>query len=364
MKRLIINIIIILFLAVFVMGCPQCALSTSKNISPTIPKDISPTTSKDVSPNVSRDASPAASIDTSLISDSDHDGITDAIETQLMEKFAPIVKLHPEEKYQPADIEWYLERVRMRFEINKGFDDSILKKGEVNTSSLTKQSNKGQTSGLTATSTNFFLEQTDLNGGDSLDNYRESTRQGLGVTNSNYYAHIRFAPHGYDVQYIFFYAYNGDLLTGPLNSSHEADIEHVTVRVENDLKTITKIYFAAHDNEGKWYQIQPPSQNSYTGYSLTPDGRPIVFSALNSHASYPWAGKWARGRGMPDDQTSDTDTFWDCQKSVKNLGEKEYPGTNMHWIQYSGRMGEIGSQSWTTGPNGPAYQSWWNFDPE
>jgi hypothetical protein len=255
----------------------------------------------------------------------------------------------------------------MRFDVSHGFDDQLLDKGKITLTSLISQMDRGQVSGLSANHSDFFLEQTDASGGDDLDGYRQETRKGTGPAGWVSYAHVRLAPvetHPgmYDVQYIFFYAYNGDLLQTAANSAHEADMEHITVRVEKDLNTIYQIYYAAHDGEGKWYGRQTGTGRQ-DGYSVVADGRPIVYSAINSHASYPWAGRWNRV-GLPDDVISTGGLEWDCRQNVVSVGEKLYPRTNMQWIQYSGRWGEIGETSWTTGPYGPAYQSWWNFELE
>jgi hypothetical protein len=297
--------------------------------------------------------------------DIDNDGITDSVEDELIRKFAPVVKLHPSEQYLPAETSWYIMRIKMSFDVRLGPDPQLLKKGEVSIGSLLNQTYHEQTSGLSTTATNFFLEQTDINNGDSLDNYRKETRKGKEPSDWICYTHVRFAPSDhagmYDIQYIFFYAYNGDMAWGPIESAHEADFEHITVRVENNLNDIHAIYYAAHDGEGKWYARQTsPGLND--GYSLTANGRPIVYSGLDSHASYPWATQWKRTE-KPDDYTADNGREWDCSSRVVNLGEKSFPRQDMKWIQYSGHWGEIGQFSWTTGPYGPAYQSWWNSDP-
>jgi len=299
------------------------------------------------------------------VNDIDHDGIDDAIENQLIEKFAPVVKLSPEEVYQPAGITWFLPRARMIFAVNFGFDKQVLDKGKVTLTSLISQSYNNQYSGLSTSHTDFFLEATDISGGGSLDDYRMETRTGLPSQEWVCYARVRQSPgniSSYDIQYIFYYAYNGDLVIGPLNTEHESDFEHITVRVFKDQNTISQIYYAAHDNEGKWYKMQT-SPGAQDGYSITADGHPVVYAALNSHASYPWAGKWQRNN-LPDDHTAGDGLIWDCRLSVQNLGEKNYPAKDMQWIQYSGHWGEIGTQGFTTGPLSPAYQQWWDSDPE
>ncbi len=298
--------------------------------------------------------------------DYDRDGIYDNIEEELAQRFAPVVKLHPDDNYRPANIIWYLPRVRMCFNVNLRPDDQLLKQGEVNMMTLIAQSNRGQFSGLTTAPTDIFLEQTDENGDDRLDSYRSQTRKGTDPSGWVCYTHVRPAPaeHNqgmYDIQYIFFYPYNGDMAWGEIESAHEADYEHITVRVEGDLKTIRRIYYSAHDGEGRWY-AKETSPGAKDGYSLTAEGRPIVYSALDSHASYPWTGEWNR-IGKPDDFTGDKGPVWDCRTNVINLGEKLFPLHGMNWLQYSGRWGEMGELSWTTGPYGPAYQIWWNTEP-
>jgi hypothetical protein len=286
----------------------------------------------------------------------------------LVRRFAPVVRFHVNEQYLPANAPWYLQRVRMRFDVSMGLDKQLLNKGNVTVAGLVSQSQQGQVSGLSANPTDFFLEQTDASGGDNLDGYRQETRKGPGEDGWVCYAHVRPAPAGthpgeYDIQYIFFYAYNGDLLKTSAESAHEADMEHITVRVRKDQNTIDRIYYAAHDAEGKWYG-QQTGQGIQDGYIVTSDGRPVVYSAVNSHASYPWAGTKDRGTGLPSDQTGDGGPQWDTISNVVNVGEKAYPRDLMLWIQYSGRWGELGATSFTRGPYGPAYQGWWESDPE
>ena len=295
--------------------------------------------------------------------DKDRDGISDQTEQELAVKFAPIVMLHPTDPYRPSNILWYLERVRLRYDVSFGLDDQLLGKGQVNITSLLSQSDRGESSGLSADSTNFFLEQTDVIGGDNLDAYRTQTRAGTAASDWICYIHVRPAPGVggmIDLQYIFFYPYNGDLLPGDqLESAHEADFEHITVRVNGDGVTIYKIFYSAHGNDGKWYD-QASAVGAPDGYSLS-DGRPVVYSAVDSHASYPWEGTWVRNN-LPDDYTSSGGPSWDTVASVSNVGEKAYPAAGAEWIQYSGHWGEIGSVIFTTGPYGPAYQGWWGED--
>ncbi len=291
--------------------------------------------------------------------DEDGDGITDQVEDELIARFAPVVRLHPDEQYLPASVSWYLPRVRMRLDVSFGPDKQVLNKGSVDPGSLIAQANQDQVSGLSPASTSFFLEQTDAGGGDDNDTYKAETRRGTAPGGWICYARVRPAANHsemYDIQYVFFYAYNGDMLATAAESAHEADMEHVTVRVEKDRQLVQRIYFAAHDG-GHWYD------RGADGYSVTADGRLIVYSAVNSHASYPWARRIARPL-LPDDETRDGGVELDCRQNVVNVGERDRPRAGMQWIQYSGRWGETGETPFTSGPFGPAYQGWWTADPE
>lgn len=166
--------------------------------------------------------------------DNDKDSIYDSIEENLIKQFAPVVYLNSEEEYLPSNIVWYLPRVRMRFDVDFGIDDKILNIGEVNLTTLINKTDRNQSSGLSKQPTHFFLEHTDKWGNDLLDDYRMETRASADQTQWVCYSHVRPVPAGsvgkYDIQYIFFYAYNGDLVTGPVVTEHEADFEHITVR--------------------------------------------------------------------------------------------------------------------------------------
>jgi len=48
--------------------------------------------------------------------DSDGDGIADKVENILSLKYAPEVRLAPNDRAKPANVEWYLERVTLRFD--------------------------------------------------------------------------------------------------------------------------------------------------------------------------------------------------------------------------------------------------------
>jgi hypothetical protein len=309
---------------------------------------------------------------TALAADADGDGLDDTLETQLISRFAPVVRLYPDDDYRPASVDWYLARVTMRFNHVSCEDCEILAPYAVTLGGLISKHHKEKTdwpicshndtiqyswntTPSSSDTTDFFLEIVE-------DGNKEATRRG-DLAAAVCYAHVHKSPSHhpmmYDVQYWFFYPYNGPTLA---LWAHEGDWEHLTVRVEPDGQTIHRILYDAHGGDGGWYAEGPAG----TGYSLT-NGRPIVYSAYHSHASYPSAGTQPRD-WAPDDHTADGGPIWDCLRQTVNLGEGNAPASGMEWIQYTGHWGEIGSaisflwDDCTTGPYGPAFHESWGAD--
>jgi len=296
----------------------------------------------------------AATIDNVRVScpttDLDLDGIDDGLEDDLIALFAPQVRLDRRERHKPSSVPWYLDRVQMRFHHSLCPDHQILDRGSVTVSSLIRQSHPtndflcshGSTTVPSAgpPASDFFLQ---------IPNGRneQRTRRGSGADDWTCYAHVYpLAQGGYDVQYWFFYPYNGKVRG--LAGAHEGDWEHMTVRVDSGGTRVDRIYLSAHEG-GTWYVPSCLRQTS--------DGRPIVYSALDSHATY-------RGPGSPPpeasqilDRTSDGGDVLDCSTSWVNVGELAAPLNGADWVRYNGRWGELGELF--SGPRGPAFQDSW-----
>jgi hypothetical protein len=262
--------------------------------------------------------------------------------------FAPQLRLHPDDRYRPTSVSWFLPRVRMRRHRPHDTDVQILKVGEVNMASLISQSSGGQRSGRGSGRTNFFLE---------IRSQESATRRGdLDVAEC--YVRFRRAPGGstdWDIQYWFFYAYNGDITTGA-DIEHEGDWEHVTARVTSDLRTLQRVFFASHAVESEWRDASDVS---------VADDHPVAYSAYHSHATAWSAGKQSRN-WLPDDHTSNGGPYWSTWGNLRLIGERLDPMPGQEWVRYTGRWGQFGSPGpeWLTGPWGPAFQAWWDDDDE
>ena len=185
------------------------------------------------------------------------------------------------------------------------------------------------------------------------------------------FAHIRRAPHDLlfvDIQYWFFYAYNGAVPIQPFFGNHEGDWEHITVRVSNWWSSIDKIsvegvFFAAHGySDGRWITkaASSPEKDRYAFVKGT--RHPIVFSAYNTHASYESAGiQWREATWyFLQDFTSEDGPVWGPTGVAELVAlapdlVRGAPFTDAPWLQFRGRWGDDGVET-------PSFQDPWSDD--
>lgn len=269
----------------------------------------------------------------------------------LAKKLAPDIRLHPKESYLPCSPEWLLPKVTMYFARDEGPPIVCVAKPLLTAESLVNQTYDGQHSwdasptGDPDPVTNFYLTIPSSN--DRAGNL-ESARL---------YYHFRELPNGeYDIVYCVFYAYNGPLTysSGLWGGAHEGDWEHVTVRIGLDQK-IVAVDRAAHGNEGRWYtqQALKPNVPEAGKYCLGTSGQVIVYSAKDSHASYPAPGTQVRAWSLPDDVTADGGKVLVGRDRLTFLDDASAP----LWLKYTGRWGAFGIIA--NGPATPTHQKWW-----
>jgi Vacuolar protein sorting-associated protein 62 len=263
-----------------------------------------------------------------------------------IQQYAPELRLHPNDIYRPTSVPLYLQNTRMRRHRRWWPDVHILDPFEVNVRTLISQSSGGQYSGLGSGRTNFFVE--------IAINVDETRRGRLAVARC--YVHLRRAPasgEGWDIQYWFFYAYNGDITFGA-DFEHEGDWEHLTVRLDPQVQAIQEVFFHVHNTESQWRQ---PGEFQVTGRT-----HPIAYSARHTHATYWNAGKQHR-RFLPDDHTSDDGPAWPTWQAISLIGERDRPVLGNDWVRYTGKWGQIGTIfSWLSGPHSPSFQGYWSDD--
>ncbi|MCP4218630.1 MAG: Vps62-related protein [bacterium] len=303
-------------------------------------------------------------LDISASTDSDGDSVMDSVEQYLLERYAPVVKLHPDEENYPSSVEWYLEKTVMRYNHSKCYDCPILDEGEMTVSNITTRTHRDREKYL------CYHRGTHWSSG-SLESHQRK-KYFLQVPNRSgwesfvyagaddaadwrCYAHVRTAPVDpadfgltsplIDIQYWFFYPRNGYIAP---HVAHEGDWEHITVRVlpSSHGYAVWQIFLAQH-NGGVWRE---PQEFSYSGT------HPIVYAAKHSHACYKDTGTHYVTLLFIYDHTGHG-TPWNTINNLVNVGELADPVNGQNWLQYNGRWGEIGQFEFTTGPYGPAFQS-------
>jgi len=264
-----------------------------------------------------------------------------------VERFAPEVRFHPNETHFPSSVEWYLERIQLRFDRRFRRDVPVGIIGSTGLGDLAHQQCHGVNSAGTE-QTPFFM--------DIPHDGSERDVEAGNTDSANVYVHVRPAlsvDSMSDIQYWFFYPLNG---WDDRHHRHDGDWEHITVRVTNTpTPEPSAIYFSAHGpGMGSWIPFADAVMSS--------EEHSIVYSALASHASYASPGAYKRGALRPVDHTDDGGQTWDTTNRTKLVALNGKPLVNHDWLTYSGRWGQSGAWylPWIThGPLGPAFQASW-----
>jgi hypothetical protein len=311
----------------------------------------------------------------------DGDAIDDGLEADLAARFAPVLYM-PNLITQadanngvggdwtwPASVQWYLANTQMRFHHASCPDHQIMDVGTITTSNVTTKSHQRSSGWLCSHSGTIYTSAGGGGWSEDAHFFLQAVNDGLvhpGVRDASQWpAYVRVysnAAGGYSIQYWFFYAYNDFI--GSIN--HEGDWEHVTVSLNPD-QTVRGVYFAQHNGE----QFLAPSQVSWYGGT-----HPQVWVADGSHASFAseaacdgsllegtsqncWTNvnqrwfTWAGGKGTAAGLQG---------AGLVNVGEAGTQMPGQGWMKYSGRWGELGEMSATSGPRSPMYQGFWTTD--
>jgi hypothetical protein len=150
----------------------------------------------------------------------------------------------------------------------------------------------------------------------------------------------------YDLQVWYFFPFNDFISV----ANHEADWEHVTISIAEDL-TFVSAFFATH-NTG--LRFDDPTKLEWN------DTHVIGYVADGSHATYPTAGTHGTGVTGADDHTYKNGPVWTTWTNFVNLGQQGKVLGGQTWAAYGGRWGEIGNLDDTSGPPGPMFNGKWN----
>jgi hypothetical protein len=295
-------------------------------------------------------------------SDGDGDGIADQLEDHMMDVFGPELRLAPDniDWTRPANVEWYVSRVHMRFDHDGCPDDGVLDTVTVATIASQQHYTKATGTGLCQHNSGtddlrfsnkkqleFFLQPTDA----------DATHKGIPpARNAEWRVYTQVRPSSYvradgkaaayDLQVWYFFPYNDFIAS----ANHEADWEHMTLSIADDL-TFVSAFFATH-NTGE--RFDDPGELAWT------DTHVIAYIADGSHATYRSAG--AHGTGVPgaEDHAYDNGPIWSSWTHYANLGQVGHVLNEQTWAAYGGRWGEVGELAETSGPPGPMFNGKWD----
>lgn len=215
----------------------------------------------------------------------------------LAKKYAPIVYLHSQDKYKPSSVSWFVNKCHL---VNQ--ETTALK--EVTIKDLQCHNHEH---------THLFLAD-------------ESGRYGC-IATAEVYVHLRKAPNRineknnlYDLQYWFFFPYNGGVYLNDKKGFHEGDWEHVTVRLYNIFENpmVHKVFYSAH-GKGKWLVPQVDYKPKRSVATLKNNCRPIVFAAHHSHAFYETDDIFPRLVVLKD--KTDYGELWDIQNQLEIISD-------------------------------------------
>lgn len=292
--------------------------------------------------------------------DNDEDGIADELERRLMEEFGPELRLAPDEHdwTRPANVDWYLPKVKMRFDHPNCPDDgdNLIDREKITFTNIFDQThytkstlcshNDGAADLRDASKKHleFFLQAED----DS------AVHPGIPAERADEWrAYIQVRTSGYpgaayDLQVWYFFPYNDNV--GGAN--HEADWEHMTISLSAE-PAVVSVFYATHD---AGHRIDDLAQLQWV------DTHVVGYVADGSHATYERAGD--HPGPVVADHAYDGGPAWQTWTNFKNLGQVGKVLDGQDWARYGGRWGEVGSASFTSGPPGPMFNGKWDTTKE
>ncbi len=254
-----------------------------------------------------------------------------------IEKFAPVLYLSKKEAYFPISIENYVLNPETSM-VDFKTGTVIIPPGEITMDRIYKEGKETNN-----TNENYFKAPECVKFGNNPVLHQDSEGN---LTTPVYAIVVSGKVDGVDkifIHYIFFYGYNGAYRIAPIGfhikdvGAHEADIEHVTVQVDETTKTIDRVYFSAHSDEGGWH-----SDNAFEGT------HPVIYVARGSHANYPKKGIYVRIFGFANDVTQHGMRWTPQIVRLYLQNDERFNPHTMGWMYHRGTYGKDAVSSLST----------------
>jgi hypothetical protein len=275
----------------------------------------------------------------------------------LLLQYEPILYLHPDEQYQPMNVEPFIEH-------------SVLWNADGISEDTLVTPNPIEDDLVSGNSEDLYLSFSDPENPKSFDSDGAREKyEGLvlsGAAVPTYYAYRSTdsytdedgVVHEYIVlQYWYFYAFNDWKEHGGFNN-HEGDWESVFVFLDADTEEPKYVAYSSHFNDGDPELFNVSQYNSVRriwSESETDGDQLLSYIAVGSHANYPNNG--INGvHSIPfssDDNTSSngiklSSLSWDNKLEIRVNNEPL-------WFQYKGKWGSDRLLIGEDGPQGPNY---------
>lgn len=304
--------------------------------------------------------------------DLDQDNISDSLEMQLAEKFAPHWYFHKnsscsqskqnqDEQHFPSSIEWLQEEVekngkKLFVKVQSGTKSYKLLVNDLGSLSSLRDTISGlilsdpkwtwDTEDLTLEGYPKFLKGDPQN----FPTYFRCWRDESGKILIAYFLFYPFDYKGYQIPFLNTGDHRGDFegITISLTGSEDGDF----ISIEN--LNIEEIFFGGHG---------PQKIVRANDLCLIEETHPQVFISWGSHACYPQPGEWhnykAPGPNIYDDFFHGNGLeveSWSKERELINVGEEQNPLVG--WLNYKGKWGPDGT-SMNSSPPSPPKKSFW-----
>ena len=258
-----------------------------------------------------------------------NDGITEDVESRLVNRYLPTLQFVEGELFFPTSIEYHLSNSILKQRIG----DTIV---TVNNSPAISD-----IAILNDVEDNYFLDNKLISCEDIADDYD------LWKDTQGYFIYARVKPdmNYIVVQYWLFYAYNN----GPLND-HEGDWEMIEILLSPSEEPL----YAAHS------QHHAGERTSWANVEKTDESHPKVYVAKGSHANYfrPYQGNM----GVESDIVAANGEiiYWSDLEVIilEERGADKLDGAQ-GWLDFAGRWGGLGGEAQElrgrNGALGPVY---------
>ncbi|KAL5098443.1 hypothetical protein RYX36_002770 [Vicia faba] len=199
----------------------------------------------------------------------------------ILQAYSPLMYMHPDEEYLPSSVNWFFSNGALLYK--KGEESNPVPIAQYGINLPQDPNNDGT----------YWLDLP------ADDANKDRVKKG-NLQSAESYVHVKpmFGGTFTDIAMWIFYPFNGpgrakvkfiDIKLGKIGE-HVGDWEHVTLRISNLDGKLWKIYFSQH-SKGEWIdssQLEFQSENN--------SNRPVFYSSLHGHASYPHEGLVLQGK--------------------------------------------------------------------